>query len=142
VEDLAKRFPTNLVLKAAQLPAARAAIELNRGNPEKALEFLRIPRSLERTSPQITYIRGLAFLRTGKGPEAAAEFRKIQGSQGYVPLNPVRSLACLGLARAYALAGDTAKSRIAYENVLARWKDADPDVPAVKQANAEYAKLK
>jgi tetratricopeptide (TPR) repeat protein len=142
VEDLAKRFPTDLVLNAAELPAARAAIELNRGNPDKALELLRIAGSLERIKPLVTYIRGLAFLRAGKALEAATEFQKISGPRGGDPLNPVRSLAYLGLARAYALAGDAAKIRAAYEDVLARWKDADPDVPAVKQAKAAYAKLK
>jgi predicted Zn-dependent protease len=142
VEDLAKRFPKNLVLNAAQLPAARAAIELNRGQPDRALELLRIAGSLERVHPQITYIRGLAFLRQGQGLEAAAEFLKILGPQGYDPVNPVRSLAGLGLARARALTGDAAGTRTAYEDVLARWKDADPDVPAVKQARAEYAGLK
>ncbi len=141
-DDLAKGYPTNLVLQAAQLPAARAAIELNRGNPDKALELLRIAGSLERVNPEITYIRGLTFLRLGKGLEAAAEFQKIRGPHGLDPLNPVRSLASLGLARARALTGDTAGSRKAYEDVLARWKDADPDVPAVKQANAECARLK
>jgi len=141
-DDLAKGYPTNLVLQAAQLPAARAAIELNRGNPDKALELLRIAGSLERRLPEITYIRGLAFLRQGQGLEAAAEFQKIMGPHGSNPLNPVRSLAGLGLARARALAGDVAGSRTAYEAVLARWKDADPDVPAVEQAKAEYARLK
>jgi len=142
VEDLAKRFPTDLVLNAAELPAARAAIELNRGNPDKALELLHIAGSLERIKPHITYIRGLAFLRAGKGLEAAAEFQKISGPHGADPLSSERSLAYLGLARAFAQIGDTAKSRKAYEDVLAWWKDADPEVPAVKQARAEYARLK
>jgi tetratricopeptide (TPR) repeat protein/predicted Ser/Thr protein kinase len=141
-DDLAKSFPTHLVLQAAQLPAVRAAIALNRGNPDKALELLRSTGSLERVYPEITYIRGLAFLRQGQGLEAAAEFQKIMGPQGGDPLNAVRSLAGLGLARARALTGDAAGSRKAYEDVLARWKDADPDVPAVKQARAEYAGLK
>ena len=142
VDDLAKSFPTDLVLQAARLPAARAAIELNRGHPDKALELLRIAGSLERRHPEITYFRGLALLRRGQGLEAAAEFQKIMGPHGSNPLNPVRSLAGLGLARARALTGDAAGSRKAYEDVLARWKDADPDVPAVKQARAEYAGLK
>lgn len=142
VEDLTKRFPSDLVLNAAELPAARAAIELNGGNPDKALELLHIAGSLERVKPHITYIRGLAFLRSGKGIEAAAEFQKISGPHGADPLSSVRSLAYLGLARAFAQMGDTAKSRKAYEDVLAWWKDADPEVPAAKQAKAEYARLK
>jgi tetratricopeptide (TPR) repeat protein/tRNA A-37 threonylcarbamoyl transferase component Bud32 len=142
VEDLAKRFPTDLVLNAAELPAARAAIELNRGNPDKAIELLRIAGPFERIRPQISYIRGLAFLRAGKGREAAGEFEKIAGPRGIRPTWPGHSLAYLGLARAYALMEDTAKSRKAYEDVLALWRDADLDVPAIKQAKAEYAKLK
>jgi eukaryotic-like serine/threonine-protein kinase len=142
VDDLAKSFPTHLVLQAAQLPAVRAAIALNRGNPDRALELLRIAGSLERVHPEISYFRGSAFLRQGKGLEAAAEFQKILGPHGHDPLNAVRSLAGLGLARARALTGDAAGSRKAYEDVLARWKDADPDIPVVKQARAEYAGLK
>jgi tetratricopeptide (TPR) repeat protein len=142
VEDLAKRSPTDLVLNAADLPAVRAWIELNSGNPDRALGLLRIAGHFERVRPDITYLRGLTFLRLGKGAEAEAEFLKVSGPRGYDPLDPVHSLSYLGLARAYALAGETADARKAYEDVLAVWKDADPDVPVLRAAKAEYASLK
>ena len=76
-----------------------------------------------------------------QGAAAGAEFQKILDHGGIVPNDPIHALARLGLARAYALAGDSAKARTAYQNFLALWKDADPDIPVLKQAKAEYAKL-
>jgi len=81
-------------------------------------------------------------LQVGKGMEAATEFGRISGSRGYDPLNPVRSLAYLGLARAYVLQGDTAKAKAAYQDFLTLWKDADPNIPVFITAKAEYAKLR
>jgi eukaryotic-like serine/threonine-protein kinase len=78
-------------------------------------------------------------LRAAK--EAAAEFQKILENRGVAPLSVLHVLARPGLARAYALQGDTAKSRTAYQDFFALWKDADPDIPILKQAKAEYAKL-
>jgi eukaryotic-like serine/threonine-protein kinase len=89
-----------------------------------------------------TYARGYAYLQMGKGTEAAAEFQKIVDRRSLVGNFPVGALAQLGLARAYALQGDAAKARTAYQDFLALWKDADPDVPVLQQAKAEYAKIK
>jgi len=87
------------------------------------------------------YVRGKAFLRLEAGREAAIEFQTILDHRGVVPVNFIYPLAQLGLARAYALAGNLAQSRKAYQDFFALWKDADPDIPVLKQAKAEYAKL-
>jgi ATP/maltotriose-dependent transcriptional regulator MalT len=87
------------------------------------------------------FVRGEAFLTAHHGSEAAAEFRKIIDHRGIVANEPIGALAHLGLARAYALSGDTAKARAAYQDFLTLWKDADPEIPILQQAKAEYAKL-
>ena len=90
----------------------------------------------------VIYLRGEAYLGIRAPAEAAAEFNKIIEHRGLNPVAPVRSLARLGLARAYALAGDNDKSRTAYQDFFALWKDADADIPILQQAKAEYSKLK
>ena len=87
------------------------------------------------------YVRGAAYLAAHQGLEAAAEFQKILDHRGVVVSDPIGVLARLQLGRAYILAGDTAKAKAAYEDFLTLWKDADPDIPILKQAQAEYAKL-
>jgi len=87
------------------------------------------------------YVRGQAYLLAHQGKEAAAEFQKIIDHRGIVLNEPIGALAHLQLGRAYAMQGDTAKSRAAYQDFLTLWKDADPDIPILKQAKAEYAKL-
>jgi ATP/maltotriose-dependent transcriptional regulator MalT len=88
------------------------------------------------------YVRGEAYLVAKRGAEAAAEFQKILAHRGIVVNEPIAATARLGLARAYAMQGDSAKARAAYEDFFALWKDADPDVPVLVAAKAEYAKLK
>jgi tetratricopeptide (TPR) repeat protein len=88
------------------------------------------------------YIRGQAYLQAKRGADAAAEFQKIIDHRGIDSSFPVHSLAKLGLGRAYAMTGDSAKARAAYQDFLALWKDADPDVPILQQAKAEYEKLR
>ena len=132
-----------------QLPEIRAAIELQRGQPAKAVELLSSASPYERAYPEAVYLRGLAYLRLGKGVEAAAEFQKILSHKGASWGSAWRlpnwglhySISCLGLARASVLAGDTAKARKAFQDFFALWKDADPDIPILQQAKAEYAKL-
>ena len=87
------------------------------------------------------YVRGLAYLASHRGNEAAAEFQKILDHRGIVLNEPIGALAHLQLGRAYAMQGDTAKARTAYQNFLTLWKDADLDIPIFKEAKAEYAKL-
>ena len=132
-----------------QLPEIRAAIELQRGQPAKAVELLASATPYERAYPEAIYLRGLAYLRLHKGPEAAAEFQKILDHKGASWASTWRfpnwglyySISYLGLARASVLAGDPAKAKAAYQNFLTLWKDADPDIPILQQAKAEYAKL-
>jgi tetratricopeptide (TPR) repeat protein len=148
VDDLAQRFPTYTLLNAHALPTIRAASEIQRGNPAHAVELLETaslyelgagPGNLGRAS---IYTRGQAYLRLGRGDEAALEFQKILDRPGLSALGPLRPLAHLGLARARALAGDTAAARRAYQDFLALWKDADPDIPILQEAKAEYAQLR
>jgi len=87
------------------------------------------------------YVRGEAYLKAGKGQQAAAEFQKLIDHRGIVLNFPLGALAHLGLARAYTLQGDTATAKAAYKDFLALWKDADADIPILKEAKAEYAKL-
>src|ERR1017187_2319294 len=87
------------------------------------------------------YVRGLAYLKAGDGASAAGEFQKVLALSNYAPTDLLITFARLGMARAYALQGDTAKAKSAYQDILAFWKDADPDLPTVMQVKAEYAKL-
>jgi Tfp pilus assembly protein PilF len=89
----------------------------------------------------VLYIRGLAYLKAGHGSEAAREFQKVLALRSFAPADPLMSVAHLGLARAYALQGDSQKSRTAYQDFFALWKDGDPNLPLLQQAKAEYAKL-
>jgi eukaryotic-like serine/threonine-protein kinase len=148
-EALGRDFPLNTVVQAYWLPTIRAAIELNGNNSEKAVELLRPATAYELGQPPGSwvgmmyplYLRGQAYLRMGKGTEAAAEFQKIVDHRGIVLNFPTGALARLGLARAYAMQGDSTKAKMAYQDFLALWKDADPDIPILKEAKAEYAKL-
>jgi serine/threonine protein kinase/tetratricopeptide (TPR) repeat protein len=150
-DDLESRFPEDTVIRFNYLPTLRAQVALNSpGNPAKAIETLAPASAYELGIPgnatfwtnlYPVYIRGEAYLAAHEGPHAAAEFQKIVGSRGVVATEPIGALAHLGLARAYALAGDNAKSRAAYDAFFALWKDADPDIPVLQQAKAEYSKL-
>ena len=144
VVELAKENPSNTMLNSFDLPVIRATIEIGRNNPAKAVEILQpvIPFDLASQRAMLsTYQRGRAYLALHKGSEAAAEFQKIVDHPG-VALNSITAaLAKLGLARAYALEGDTAKARVAYQDFFALWKDADPGIPILVAAKSEYAKL-
>jgi serine/threonine protein kinase/predicted Zn-dependent protease len=148
-DSLNKDFPQDTLMQGYWLPAIRSAIELNAKNPAKAMELLKTaaPYELGQCEPfQLgmmypVYLRGQAYLVARQGKEAAAEFQKIVDHRGIVLNFPLGALARLGMARAYALQGDTAKARAAYQDFFALWKDADPDIPILKQAKAEYAKL-
>ena len=129
-----------------------AQLALNHAEPERALALLQVTATHELGVPRSTisglygalypvYLRGQAYLAAQKGREAAAEFQKILEHRGIVINDPVGVLAYLQRGRAYALQGDAAKARGAYEDFLALWKDADPDIPVLKEAKAEYAKL-
>ena len=151
-DDLGKRFPEDTIVQFNYLPTLRAKMALNHSNPRLALDVLQASTPFELGAPSSSYynwpslypvyVRGEAYLAAHQGREAAAEFQKILGHRGIVLNEPIGALAHLGLARAYALQGDTAKSRSAYQDFLALWKDADPDTPIFQQAKAEYAGLR
>jgi tetratricopeptide (TPR) repeat protein/predicted Ser/Thr protein kinase len=142
IDELSRRFPSDTLMNAVELPVARAAVEIRHGNPGKAIELLRAAAPYELGNLGAVYARGEAYLAARAGAEAAAEFQKILDHQGATAIGPVYPLAYLGLGRAWALAGDSARSRRAYQDFLALWKDADPDIPILQQARQEYAKLK
>jgi eukaryotic-like serine/threonine-protein kinase len=143
-DDLSKRFPQDTIVQSGYLPMIHGTTTLESGNGDKAVEAMAAAAPYEfSTSLQgyPAYLRGQAYLKLGQGSAAAAEFQKILDHPGVTGNDPVGALARLGLARAYALSGDPQKARTAYQDFLALWKDADPDVSILKQAKAEYAKL-
>jgi len=149
-DDLAKTFPLDTVVKFNYLPTVRAQLALSRNDPVNAIEALKIAVPFELGQPGDSsftpslypvFVRGEAYLSAGRGQEAAAEFQKILDYPGVVVNETIGVLARLGLARAHVLQGDTVKARPAYDEFLALWKDADSDIPILRQAKAEYAKL-
>jgi eukaryotic-like serine/threonine-protein kinase len=149
-DDLAKRFPEDTIVQFNYLPTLRAQLALNRNSAAQSVEALRAAIPYELGLPTVTvfapalypiYVRGIAFLTLHQGNEAAIEFQKILDHRGVVGSEPIGALVHLQLARAYAMQGDTAKAKTAYQDFLALWKDADRDIPVLKEAKAEYAKL-
>jgi tetratricopeptide (TPR) repeat protein/predicted Ser/Thr protein kinase len=147
--DLAKRFPESTIIQFNFLPTLRAKLALNKGNASEAIESLATAAPYELgvsgsygwAALYPIYVRGEVYLATHKGAEAAAEFQKIIDHRGIVLNSPIGALAHLQIGRAYAIQGDPAKAKAAYQDFFALWKDADPDIPILKQAKAEYAKL-
>ena len=145
VGELAKERPSDTFANLFWHPLIRAAVELNRNNPGRAVEILQPVLAYDLANTRAlssAYERGQAYLLLHHGQEAAAEFQKLLDHPGMVLNSVLGALAHLQLGRAYALAGDTPKARAAYQDFFALWKDADPEVPILKQAKAEYAKLK
>jgi eukaryotic-like serine/threonine-protein kinase len=150
-DELAKRFPQDTVVQSVWLPTIRAQIETGRKNAARSIELLQAtsPYELGMLSGSATnsclypvYVRAEAYLSAQQGTAAAAEFQKILDHRGLLWNCATGALAHLGLARTYAMQGDAAKARAAYQDFLALWKDADPDIPILIAAKAEYAKLK
>ncbi|MFZ3215040.1 MAG: protein kinase [Candidatus Acidiferrales bacterium] len=148
--DLGKRFTEDTIVQFIYLPMIHAALALRKGDAERAVDALApaAPYELAQTNTAFTfalypvYLRGEAYLAAKQGAAAQAEFQKIVEHWGVVGNQPIGGLAHLGLARAYALQGDAGKARAAYDDFFALWKGADADVPVLKEAKAEYAKLK
>ncbi|HWY54636.1 MAG TPA: protein kinase [Terriglobales bacterium] len=144
IAKLNKEYPLNSFLQKSEIPQIRARADLQRANPAKAIEDLHVAEAYELgfvESGIPAYLRGLAYLQNKQGTEAAAEFQKVLDHRDALGATPYIALAKLGLGRASALTGDAAKARIAYQDFFNLWKDADPDIPILKQAKAEYAKL-
>jgi DNA-binding winged helix-turn-helix (wHTH) protein/tetratricopeptide (TPR) repeat protein len=145
--ELNRQFTADTLLQRYWLPTIRGAIELARHNPAKAID------ALESVSYELgdvgfsagnlypAYLRGQAYLDTRQGKEAAAEYQKFLDHRSIVLNSPLGALAHLGLARAYSLQGDSSKARGSYEDFLTLWKEADPDIPILKAAKVEYARL-
>jgi ATP/maltotriose-dependent transcriptional regulator MalT len=144
---LSQRYPEDTTVQFDYLPVIYAARALQSGNPAKAVAALgsAAPYELGR-APLVwvypVYLRGTAYLAQGEGTAAAAEFQTILNHPGVVLNEPIGALAHLGIARAYAMVGDTAKGKAAYQDFFALWKDADPDVPIYEQAKEEFAKIR
>jgi tetratricopeptide (TPR) repeat protein/predicted Ser/Thr protein kinase len=153
--DLERRYPEDTSVQFSYLPALRALEALNRDDPAKALEMTEAAAPYDFAVPGTAYftgasffgalypvyVRGLAYSRMGRHHEAAAEFQKILDHPGITLNDPIGPMARLQLARALYASGDRAKSAAVYKDLLTLWKDADPDIPVVQQAKAEYAKL-
>jgi hypothetical protein len=154
-EDLPRRFPEDTRVQFTYAPTLRALLALNHGQPSNAVELLQTAIPYEVGIPTEggsefllgagnlypAYVRGLAYLAAARGVEAAVEFQKILDHRGIVITDPIGALAHLQVGRAYALSGDKTKAKSAYQDFLTLWKYADPGIPILKQAQAEYAKL-
>jgi serine/threonine protein kinase/tetratricopeptide (TPR) repeat protein len=146
--ELDKTFPLDTMVQRYWLPTIRAGVALERKDPNRAIELLKVASTIElsSTTGDLTiflcpvYLRAEAYLMLHDGNRAAAEFQKFIDHRGLVVNFPWGALARLGLARAYAMQGDTTKAKAAYKDFLTLWKDADPDIPILRQAKTEYAK--
>jgi predicted Zn-dependent protease len=151
-DELEKRFPEDTLVRFSYLPTLRALLALDDRKPSEAIDLLQAASPYELGFPSSDdqgyigalypiYARGEAYLASHRGAEAAAEFQKILDHRGIVISDPIGALAHLELGRAYALSGDDAEAKAAYQDFLTLWKNADPNVPVLKQAKAEFAKL-
>ena len=152
VKDLEARFPDDTFVKFSYPQVVRALVALNRNQPARALELLRVASPYDLVMPPCSspaffgalysvYVRGLAYLAAHQGAEAATEFQKILDRREIVVSDPIGALAHLQLGRAYAAAGDVAKAKLAYQDFLMIWQDADSDLPILRQARLEFARF-
>ena len=150
-DDLGKRFPEDTIAQLIYLPTLRARLAVSRSNPQQAIDILQAAAPYELGLPGFgfynwpnlypVYVRGEAYLAMHREREAVAEFQKIVDHRGIVLNEPIGALAHLQIGRAYARQNDPPKAKAAYQDFLELWKDADPDIPILKEAKAEYAKL-
>jgi eukaryotic-like serine/threonine-protein kinase len=141
IGDLAKQRPEDTLLHFAWVPGIEAFGRLNHGDAEQAIQILVPVVQYDRGNPAQMLLRATAYLKANRATNAIDEFQRVLALKSLFPYDPACSLAQLGVARAYVLAGDRSKGRVAYGNFIAVWKDADPDIPILRQAKAEYAKL-
>jgi tetratricopeptide (TPR) repeat protein/predicted Ser/Thr protein kinase len=150
--DLEKRFPEDTPVQFEYIPTLRALFALAHHAPLDAVERLQTALPYDFALPGTAffakfgglypaYVRGEAYLAAGKGREAAAEFQKVLDRRGIVFADPIGALAHVQLGRAYHLLGDEVKAKASYQDFLTLWRDADRDIPILKQAKAEYARL-
>jgi hypothetical protein len=152
-KDLDRRFPDDTSVRYHYLPTLRALAYLSVGKPAQARGELEMASRFELAMNGLSsfafcgamypaYLRGEAFLAEHKGIEAAVEFKKLIDRRGILLADPAAALARLEIGRAWALSGDNDKAKTAFQDFLTLWKDADPDIPILKQAKAEYARLR
>jgi DNA-binding winged helix-turn-helix (wHTH) protein/tetratricopeptide (TPR) repeat protein len=146
--EMRRRYPENLRVRRQRIPTIQALVALDRNQTANAIEVAEsIPTEVVESSPYQeadffpVYVRGEAYLAAHRGAEARAEFQKIVDNRGIIVNQPIGALAHLQIGRAYATQGDVTKAKAAYHDFLTLWKDADPDIPILKEAKAEYAKL-
>jgi tetratricopeptide (TPR) repeat protein len=145
-DELSAHSPEGTLVQFDYLPSIRGVTAIGGGRPMEAVDALRAAAPYELgaigiASMQPIYFRGQAYLAAGRGAAAAAEFQKILDHPGVVRTGLIGALAHLQLGRAYVLSGNHDEARAAYRDFLTLWKDADPDIPILKEAKAEYAKL-
>ena len=150
-DELSRSVPENTLLNCYWLPTIRASTELTRHHPDNALRLLEAASHCElgEPNPQVqiggtlypSYVRGQTDLENGDAQQAVTEFQKLIDHRGVVQNFVLGALVHLQLGRAYLATGDAAKARVQYQEFLTVWKDADPDIPILKEAKAEYAKL-
>ena len=148
--DLEQRFKEDTSVRFNYVPALRALVAINHGEPAQAIELLQVAAPYDVSSSRRgnfgafypVYVRGEAYLASHQGVKAAAELQKILDHRGIVLSDPIGALAHLQLARAFAVSGDKTRARAAYQDFLTLWIAADPDIPILKKAKSEYAKLK
>ncbi len=151
--DLEKRFPKDTFARFTYVPVLRATAALGRGRPGDSLEQLQVTLPYELAANGLNvvlymgglhsaYVRGEAFVATRRYAEAADEFQKILNHRGIVGADPIGALAHLQMGRLFALSGDMKKAKAGYQDFLTLWKDADADIPILKEARAEYAKMR
>ena len=144
VSELSKNYPLDTLVQKVAIPQVHARFALQRGDSAKAIEQLRPTEAYQFgyiADGKPVYLRGLAYLHAKQGAQAVTEFQKVLDHKPAFGASPYVSLSRLGLARGLVLSGDSAKARIAYQDFFTAWKDADPDIPILKDAKAEYAKL-
>ena len=146
--EMRRRYPENLMTRRQRIPTIQALVALDRNHVANAIEVMEsIPTEVVQSNPYqeadffSVYVRGEAYLAAHRGAEAGAEFQKIPDHRGFILNQPIGALAHLQIGRAYAMQGDVAKAKAAYHDFLTLWKDADPDIPVLREAKAEYAKL-
>ncbi len=140
-DDIAKKRPYDTLVQFVYVPLVKAQIEINHSNAAKAIDLLDNAMVYARVNSAVLYVRANAYLKAGRAAEAVQAYQRLLDVKSYIGVDVLLPLSHLGMARAYALQGDKANSRVAYQDFFGLWKDADPEIPLLRQAKAEYAKV-
>ena len=140
-DSVANQRPYDTLVQFVSVPLVKAQVEVNRGNSAKAIDLLDTAMVYARANTAVLYVRGNAYLKAHQPAEAVQAFQRMIELRSLYAADSIIPLAHLGLGRAYAMQEDSARSRVAYQNFFAAWKDAEPDIPLLREAKAEYAKV-